>query len=230
MPCHQSVMHLLLHDGVGLAMSCFRVSTIMCCNHYPLAQLASEAGHLMSVWPSTRCYTSGRADQPLYSQFISQQLVELLPCNCRSDCIIGPHVLPPLIQEDVSMLRVAVVLLRRPEGLLHVGLIHHIHQLVIQQQPVLAALDEADIMTCINMQTFPSTQLEVRQHTHGQNACCTKRGSTQPWRTQQSKLLSTLCDHLIMQGESINVTAWSLSCGKGPRRAVFGLYGREGPP
>ena len=91
MPCHQSVVHLLLHDGVGLAMSCFRVSTIMCCNHYPLAQLASEAGQLMSVWPSTRCYTSGRADQPLYPQFISQhvlsrvvQLVELLPCNCSA--------------------------------------------------------------------------------------------------------------------------------------------------
>ena len=49
------------------------------------------------------------------------------------------------------MLRVAVVFLRRPEGLLHVGLIYHIHQLVIQQQPVLAALDEADIVTCINM-------------------------------------------------------------------------------
>ena len=76
----------------------------------------------------------------------------LVPTSkCHSDCLLGQHVLPPLIQEDVSVLRVAIVFLRRPEGLLHVGLIHHIHQLVIQQQPVLAALDEADIVTCINM-------------------------------------------------------------------------------
>lgn len=46
------------------------------------------------------------------------------------------------------MLCIAVVLLRRPEGLLYMGLIHHIDQLVIKQQPVLAALYEAHIVPC----------------------------------------------------------------------------------
>ena len=46
------------------------------------------------------------------------------------------------------MLCIAVVLLRRPKGLLYMGLIHHINQLVIKQQPVLAALYEAHIVPC----------------------------------------------------------------------------------
>ncbi len=61
---------------------------------------------------------------------------------------MGQRVLSPLIQQDVPMLCSAVVLLRRPKGLLHMGLVDHVHQLIVQQQPVLAALDEADVVTC----------------------------------------------------------------------------------
>ena len=57
------------------------------------------------------------------------------------------------------MLCIAVVLLGCPKGLLHMRLIDHIHQLVIQQQPVLAALDEADIVTCIHTSRFFIYQL-----------------------------------------------------------------------
>ena len=46
------------------------------------------------------------------------------------------------------MLCVAGILLRCPKGLLHMGLLHGLHQLIVQQQPPLAALYEADVVPC----------------------------------------------------------------------------------
>lgn len=63
------------------------------------------------------------------------------------------------------MLCIAVVLLRRAEGLLYMGLIHHIDQLVIKQQPVLATLYEAHVVPCAD---------KLCQHTYhrGRMAAC----------------------------------------------------------
>lgn len=54
-----------------------------------------------------------------------------------------------LIEEDVAMVCVAGVLLRRTKEGLNVSFIHHLHILVVKEEPVVVALDEADVVAMV---------------------------------------------------------------------------------
>lgn len=58
-----------------------------------------------------------------------------------------------LIEQDITVIRIARILLSGPEERLHGRFVNHLYILVVEEEPVVVALNKADIVTVVGPTT-----------------------------------------------------------------------------